>query len=131
MELKYEMSREVQPKEVLNLIFGTGALSWEWWHEFYVERDGKRLDQVDDSDLLATDILVFSADYPDEPEGNPPGLFEITPQQVVDAVAEAVKRGVIGQEDLQDVLTEDIGYCDAIEADNVLQLAVYNDIVFG
>lgn len=130
--LLLKIEREVKPTEVLSLIWGTGALTWEWWGGAAQYRGEERVDfHPDLTDAEADDHFVIEHSDPNEAEGTPMITSKVTMQEIVDAVGKALAGNFIGQESLKDITNEDIGYADASEADVVLQLAVFKEVVFG
>lgn len=112
-------SRAATTDEVSSLLWGTGALSWEWWGSCdEEERDG----------VLGYVFEHATEDSPDD--GSTPGRTWVSEQQILDAAARAVEEGY-GSEDRQDIIGESIGYFDASNGDVVLQYAVLGKVVFG
>lgn len=125
MALKLQIIREVKPIEVYNLVAGTGALSWEWWHRagFY---NGKT-EVEDEAEMTEETILRLRADDPDSERivG-----YTLTMQEIVNAAGVLLARG-FGGSDASEMAGEDLGYADANMADNVLQQACFGRIVYG
>ena len=120
MTLKLTIEREVNPKEIVDLIDGTGALSYPWWVNVRF---------LDTGDAAADTRIEFTVDHPNEPEGSGITLkVTKTIAEIVDAAAEAIKLGHVAD---KDAIREDLGYCDSEEADCVLQIAVFGTIVYG
>lgn len=132
MTLTMRIEREVKPEEITGMIYGTGALSWEWWVECEWLRDGERMfiSDHETSEALETDTFRVVVDDPDEKEGS--GIHRIitlTMEDLVRAAALAIKAGHVYE---KDAINEDLGYCDASEADCVLQWAVFGrEPVYG
>lgn len=147
MTLKLTIEREVQPREIVSLVFGTGALTWEWWHGGSLRRpiikeqpDGSS--RVVDHEIIErpwddgveiqeTDRLFLSVDDPKEP-----GRVQkrnLSMAHIVHAAGRAIRGdgAHIDEESARDMAREDLGYADAIAADVVLQLACFEEIVYG
>lgn len=131
-KLLLKIEREVKPTEVLSLIWGTGGLTWEWWGGAAQYRGEERVDfDPDLNNAEAGDHFVIEHADMHEPEGAPMITTKVTMQEIVDAASAAMAAGLIGAESLNDMANEDLGYADAGEADVVLQLAVFKEVVFG
>lgn len=131
MALKVTIDREVQPKEITSLIYGTGGLSYEWWHDAQWARDGRRLliKEHDIDEALEGDTFTFVIDDPDEPEGSGKTVVKtVTMQDMVDAAGKAIAIGSVYE---PDALHDDLGYCDAPQADCVMQIAVLGAVFYG
>lgn len=148
MTLKLEISREVAPIEVVNLVWGTGALTWPWWQGASLRRSvpgersiGVPSDAGDYTDTVQeTDWFRFIIDDPDEPEGSGKTLRRDVRLGTIVAAASALLRGVeqangailrLDSEDTADMRIEDLGYADAAIADTILQWAVFGKVVYG
>lgn len=135
--LTLSITRDVEPKEISYLVFGTGALSYPWWkdvdwvcvvdgEEFPIEGEGyANLDTAEPDDYL-----IFQYDDPEDDEGTFRGKKKVTFREVVAAAGIAIRKGYVRE---PDAIKEDLGMCDAEEADAVLQLAVFGgeDTVYG
>lgn len=134
--LRLNITREVEPKEIPYLVFGTGALSYPWWgrvtwlsvidgEEFPVDTN-----DVDWDTAEPTDVLIVTHDGPDSDEGAMDQQTRLTFHDIVAAVALAVEHGYAYE---KDAISEDLGLLDAEQADTVLQLAVFGgtSAVFG
>lgn len=113
-------TREVTDEEVLGMIQGTGALGWEWWRSVKTEkRDGVA-------------GYLFRVDDP----GNTPKVLAkwVSTQDIATAAGEHLSSmaedGALCGDHL-DALNEDLGYLDAIDADNVLQRAVLGAVFYS
>lgn len=118
--MKTTLTREVTDEEVADLIHGTGALAWEWWHSVDPEeRDGVAgylfgVENTDDGPQVmkrwvsVQDIATAAGEY----------LTSVTEVGPLDG-------------DHRDARDESLGYLDASGADNVLQRAVLGAVVFG
>ncbi|QUE25376.1 hypothetical protein SEA_FIZZLES_82 [Microbacterium phage Fizzles] len=112
-------SRPATSEEVSNLLYGTGALSMEWWGGCdSEERDG------------VTGYLLEHATEDSPDDGSTPGRTWLSEQRILDAAAWAVEQGY-SDEDRMDIIGESIGYFDASAGDVVLQYAVFSKVVFG
>lgn len=134
MTLMMAITREVKPQEIVDLVWGTGALSWEWWdgaaHQRYSTSRKKWL-SVAGEEPLDGDAVVFTIDDPEEPEGSGKTLRKrVTMQQIADAASWALGAGY-GQEDAKDMMTDSLGYADASMADLILQKAVFGEVIYG
>lgn len=132
MTLTLTIKREVEPRELLSLAFGTGALGFSWWHEADIRRGDVRLRYLDmeDDDILETDRVRLVVEDPDL-DDEATRVAVLTMQQLLEAAELAIKKGYLHE---PDAIKEDLGYADAIEADCVLQLAVFGEeagIVYG
>jgi hypothetical protein len=130
--LALTLTREVEPKEVSYLVFGTGALSYPWWGrvEWGTTMDGEDfpIDHTSDLDVAEPgDYYIIRHDTKEDPEGSMKGRTRLTAQQIVNAAAEAIRLGLIYDTDAQ----QDLGMCDSEQADAVLQIAVFGEAVFG
>lgn len=132
--LTLTVPRQVKPAEPVNLVFGTGALSFgSWWHRADLIRDGKVVREILDHEVEPTDVIRIRHDSADGPEGDAAGLTDLTLQAIVDAAGRALAGdGVrLDDESAREMAAEDLGLGDAIAADIVLQLAVYGELIFG
>jgi hypothetical protein len=120
--LTLNIQRDVKPSEVTSLVFGTGALTMPWWHAAQWRRNGKPFDGDILSDAEDGDTIWLRYDQEDAREGDGNGRVELTLQQLVDASAVAIRKGYVYE---PDAIKDDLGYCDAIQADVVMQLAVF------
>lgn len=117
-ELTLRTQRTATAEEVDDMINGTGALTWSWWTDATREaRNG-------------VDGWLFVHDDEGSGEGAGDCKTWVSDQQIVDAAARYIAEGRL-QEDVADVMTESIGYLDAVGADQVLQYAVHNRGIFG
>jgi hypothetical protein len=134
--LRLNITREVEPKEIPYLVFGTGALSYPWWgrvtwvsvidgEEFPVDVNGADWDTAE-----PTDVLIITHDGPDSDEGAMDVKTRLTFHDIIAAVAVAVEYDYVYE---KDAISEDLGLLDAEQADTVLQLAVFGGTkaVFG
>ncbi len=123
MTFTLNINREVTNEEIINLIDGTGVLSWEWWR--YVDINEN------------TQTVTFTA-YDGITDGEVLKDFEVTFEEIIEAVSiatqyvspydsNAVPHSLIPDE----AIFEDLGLCDAGEADCILQLAVYGELMYG
>jgi hypothetical protein len=143
MTLKLSITREVDPKEVAYMIFGTGMFSWgDWWRGGRMYRyaeDGKSIEMVDhplddDTVYADTDFYVLRVDDPDEPEGSGKAIkVQLTAGQIVEAAGKALAGDIVrlDEESARDMRTDDLGLADAIAADAVMQVAVFGKLVYG
>lgn len=125
-KLMLKIEREVTPKEVAGLVFGTGVHTYPWWVSLDLVPARQDIDQAQ-----ATDIFVIVVDDPEEPEGSgKTRRVERTMQQIIDAAAIGIRKGYVYE---PDAIKTDLGYCDAEQADCVLQLAVLGgeETVYG
>jgi hypothetical protein len=137
-QLTLGISREVEPKEITYMVFGTGGLSYPWWGnvqwesivEFDDDDDETEWGEVGDySDLDVaepTDRLVITS-WDGEREGGKK-VTTLTFQQIANAAAAAWHN--LADEAQRD-MTEDLGLADAEAADLVLQYAVFGEPVYG
>lgn len=130
MTLKMTITRDVEPSEIVSLVWGAGALTMPWWHGASIRRwEGNRLVSAPEDDVQPTDLLKLTVDDPEEPEGSGKVVSKSMPlQKIADAAGMAVIKGYVYE---KDAIQEDLGYCDAIEADCVLQLAMFGKVVYG
>lgn len=145
MTLKLSIEREVEPREVAGLIWGSGALTWEWWRGATLRRpvlnaDGTEVVDytlVDDptENIIEGDYVFITVDDPEEPEGS--GRTTLKKKLSLATIVNAAGRAIRGDgahiddESSRDMAREDLGYADAIAGDAVLQLAVFGEIVYG
>lgn len=120
--LTLNIQRDVKPSEITSLVFGTGALTMPWWHAAQWRRNGKKVDGdiLQDAEDGDTIYLRYDQENPLNGDGN--GRVELTLQQLVDAAAVAIRKGYVYD---SDAIKDDLGYCDALQADVVMQLAVF------
>ncbi|AWN03597.1 hypothetical protein PBI_HYPERION_82 [Microbacterium phage Hyperion] len=117
--LRVPTSRPIGDDEIASLIYGTGALTYEWWGgALEEERDG-----VDG-------YLFYHATEDSPDDGSTPGRTWVSEQQIADAAGRFLGEGRGGSE-ARDMLTEDIGFADAEAADIILQYAVLGRAIFG
>jgi len=136
VSLTLKIERDVQPKEITGLIYGTGGNSNPWWNTIEWRRftDGGeksvRLAVADHEldEALEDDWFVFHHDTLDDEEGTWSGRTRVTMQQLVDAASEAWPQ--LAPEAQRD-MAEDLAQADADAADIVMQMAVFKDLVFG
>jgi hypothetical protein len=145
MTLKLSIEREVEPDEVMSLVFGTGALSWEWWHSASARRPvlNEAQTEVIDYTVIAEplediidekDRVFIVVDDPDEPEGSGKTIKKnLSLAAIVNAAGRALRGdgAHIDEESSRDMARENLGYADAVAGDAVLQLAVFGEIVYG
>lgn len=117
-ELKLSTTRKATAKEVEDLVTGTGAMTYNWW-------SGWAQKQVD-----GVDGWEFEHDNGDSEEGAGDVTTWVSDQQILDAAGRFIQEGRLIY-DVDDVMTESIGYLDASDADVVLQYAVLGEIIFG
>lgn len=119
MKLEVKLTREVSVDEVRGLIWGTGALGYPWWGGVTDGGDG---------------TFEFTHDGPDSEEGALDKRTATSAAAIAGAagvwLSEQVSKGGLNG-DIQDAITEDLGYLDAAAADSVLQVAVMKEVVFG
>ncbi|UVG35437.1 hypothetical protein SEA_ZAGIE_84 [Microbacterium phage Zagie] len=117
--LRVSTSRPIGDDEIASLIYGTGALTYEWWGRVIErERDG-------------VDGYLFHHATEDSPDdGSTPGRTWVSEQHIADAAGRFLGEGR-GGDSTRDMLTENIGYSDAEAADTILQYAVLGKAVFG
>lgn len=131
--LKMTIEREVEPKEISYMVFGTGALGYGWWGrvDWVSVVDGEEF-PIDDYSQLdiaePDDFLIIQHDARDDDEGDMTGKIKVTFREIVAAAALAIRKGNIAE---RDAISEDLGLCDAEEADAVLQYAVFGELVYG
>jgi len=137
MTLKIVLDRMVQPKEITSLIYGTGALGYEWWNDVQWRRytDGGNtserlsLRDHDIDEAQEGDYFLFVVDDPDEPEGSgKTRKVLVTMAQMAEAAGKAIAAGHLYE---PDALREDLGYADAPQADCVMQWAAFGEVVYG
>jgi hypothetical protein len=137
MTLTMTIVRVVEPKELTSMIYGTGGLSYPWWQDVAWIRtgpehpDGTRLSLRDHDidEALETDVFEFEVDDPDEPEGSGKTLKRlVTMEQLIEATVAAITAGNVYD---ADAINDDIGYCDAPQADCIMQRAVFGEVVYG
>lgn len=117
--LRVPTSRPIGDDEIASLIFGTGALTYEWWGPVVEE-------ERDD-----VDGYLFHHATEDSPDdGSTPGRTWVSEQQIADAAGRFLGEGR-GGDSARDMLIEDIGYADAEAADIILQYAVLGRAIFG
>lgn len=138
--MSLQTSRIVQPKEIIDLVFGTGALSWEWWRDAQIitrceDASGSSVDMrsledcdhiVDwfDPETTMVQLRHWSADDPSKTVTS-----QVSFPQLVRVAAEALEHW--GSEDVQDMKTDSLGYADSLFGDNILQRAVFGATVYG
>lgn len=131
-ELRMTMSRAVEPREVVDMVFGTGALSFPWWVDARlltreVGGDGITIVETElnpDEDPAVTGqefIELTHWDGFEDLETTPPVKVLLTFDQIVDA-ASAVATSA---HDLHPDALDDLGAADAIDADLILQRAIF------
>jgi hypothetical protein len=144
MTLSITIAREIKPDEIASLIFGTGALSWgSWWvSATWIRPDADAPDARrvirrpldDDVDLKEFDVIEFVVDDPNEGEGSGKTVSRlVTLEQMAAAASRVIANdGVhVDDESTRDMAREDLGYADAIAADAVMQMAVFDEVIFG
>lgn len=107
--LTFKLEREINPSEVSDLI--DTALQWEWWNHVTL------------SDKEQTVTIQH-----DLPKGEGTETTTLTYQQVVDAAVLCFKDALLSDFARP---SEELGMLDAVDADIVLQYAVYGELVFG
>jgi hypothetical protein len=126
--LTIPFTRSVTDSELHDLIFGTGALSWSWWV-------GAKYTTKDASPEGEWVSLTFTHWDPNEGnrEGSDITSTRVSPQQIVDAVAECYTLiESVDPQAAQEILNPgDLGVLDAQAADAVLQTAVFGEVVYG
>lgn len=124
--LVLRMQRPVKPTEIVYLVLGTGALSYPWWAQADVKRlAGVGYEMVADpfEKATETDVVMIRYDDPSYPEGSGQTRTRVLSfQEILDAVGRAILKGYVYE---KDAIAEDLGLCDAEQADIVLQLAVF------
>lgn len=113
-KLTLTTTREATAQEIENLVWGTGALSYPWWHGAHKTKHGYR----------------FYFDDPNEEEGTFTGNVWRSNQAILNAASRFIAEGR-GGEDVADAISEDIGYFDATAADTILQYAVMGGAIYG
>jgi len=128
-----KIPREVEPKEVAYMVFGTGALGYPWWGRvdwLHIE-DGEifPIEERDQLDIAEEeDVLDIRHDARDDAEGDMTGKMLVSFPDIVKAFSRALRDGHIYE---RDAITEDLGLLDAEQADIVLQYAVFGEIIYG
>lgn len=133
-------SRTVTPKEIVDLVFGTGALTWSWWrnahivtiHEDTTEpnvvtrtaEENERIDEWYDPETTRVQLRHFSAENEDQLVTS-----RISFPQLVRAAAEVLEDREGG--DVDDMRTDSLGYADAVLGDSILQRAVFGETIYG
>jgi len=133
MTMTMKIQREVEAKEIAYLVFGTGALGYPWWGgvEWGHEEDGEDfpIEQGGDLDIAEEDdYIILKHDARDDAEGDMTGKTRLTFAAITAAAAQAIRKGYVAE---RDAIYEDLGLCDAAEADAVLQMAVFGELVYG
>lgn len=119
LTLRVPTTRKVKDGEVGGLIYGTGALAWaSWWGPV----EAKTVDGVAG--------YTFTHDGEDSDEGSFDQETWVSEQAIVDAAGRFLGEGR-GGEDARDMLTDSLGYADAVAADTILQYAVLGEAIFG
>jgi hypothetical protein len=131
-------TRAVTPYEAYGLIIGTGALTWPWWKSVNVIRRNGPVtttlgyDEREDKDAWTGDEIFHISSWAKGEEG---GHLEtdLTTQQIVEAFQKALETDLLDPlgGDVKDMIAEDLGYADAMDADIVLQLAVFSELVYS
>lgn len=132
ISLRLTMSREVDPREVFDMVFGTGALSFPWWLEARLlarEATGEdghnvvetELDPGQDPAVTGLEFIELTHWDKDGDETTPPVKTELTFEQIVEA-ASAVAAST---HNLHPDTLEDLGAADSNDADLILQRAVF------
>lgn len=126
MPLKLMVTREVAPSEIHGLVFGTGALIWEWWGsaEFV---NGETVVEAEEEMTEATYLRIRGTN----PDTERRVTYTLTMQEIVNAAGVVLAAGKIHDESAKDVCSEDLGYADAGDADLILQQAVFGRIIYG
>lgn len=133
-------SRTVTPKEIVDLVFGTGALTWSWWrnahivtiHEDTTEpnvvartaEENERINEWYDPETTRVQLRHFSAESEDQL-----ATSRISFPQLVRAAAEVLEDREGG--DVDDMKTDSLGYADAVLGDSILQRAVFGETIYG
>lgn len=125
MTLKLMVTREVAPKEIYTLVYGTGMLTWDWWGRAAFSNDGVAIESEDDM-TEKTVLHIHGTD----PKTDKRVAYKLTMQEIVNAAGTLLAAGY-GGEDARDMASYDLGYADANMADNVLQQAIWAEIVYG
>lgn len=128
--LSMTVTREVKPNEIVNLVWGTGALSYPWWRGASLRRPvGKEMVLFAPAPAQPGDAILLTVDDPSHPEGSGRVRTKAVPlQKFADAASMAAVKGYIQG---RDAINEDLGLCDATEADCVMQLAMFGNLVYG
>lgn len=124
--LTLTIERELDPKEITYMVFGTGALTYPWWGDvqWISVVDGEEFPIDDYADLDTAepdDVLIFTHDNGDSPEGAMDQKTRVTFREIAAAAGLAILKGYVYE---ADAIKEDLGLLDAEQADTVLQLAV-------
>lgn len=138
--LALQTSRTVRPTEIVDLVFGTGALTWAWWLDAHIvtRRKDNTGQSIDVHTLVECESIAewynpettlvqlqhFSADDEDRFVTS-----WISFPQLVLAAAKVLSEW--GNGDAQDMKTESLGYADAVLGDSILQHAVFGEPVYG
>lgn len=107
-KLEITTTRDVTHEEIESMIFGTGALVWEWWRDVTPEGDAAwrvRSEQNPAGTVVRDDVIAYQA-----------GKWLSTQTRTGD---------------IRDAINEDLGYLDASAADCVLQLAAFGEIIYA
>lgn len=129
-----KVERTVTPREIFDLVWGTGALDWDWWRKATPLRFGSPIEgwqHAEDGLLQPGDEIEFVIDDPDAGEGDDarPRRFVRSLADIAEAAGKAQQ--YISAESWRDMAGDSIGYADAIEADVILQIAVFGKIIYG
>lgn len=115
MTMLVTTARTVTSEEIRDMIFGTGATSWEWWRKVTPEqRDGA------DGYFIRHEPVEEGDD----------GMKWVSEAAIALAAGEYLSKRELNSDE-QDAARESLGYLDASGADNVLQRAVFGELVFG
>lgn len=109
-------TRQVTSEEIRGLIFGTGALTWDWWRDVTIIPS-----------IMGGTLYNFTHHRKDSDSSIKTLLTE---QMIVDAASRWLSE-YGDTSDAEDAIETDLGYLDASAADCVLQYAVFGSLVFG
>ncbi|QXN74006.1 hypothetical protein SEA_BLAB_80 [Microbacterium phage Blab] len=117
LTLSVSLTREIDPQEIEDMIFGTGMLTWSWWRRTPEKqiREG------------ATGYLMRFV-CPDDSGKN--ATF-IPLQRIVDAAAKYLSTRSPLDGDETSARDDSLGYFDALGADNVMQIAVFGEVIYA
>lgn len=125
--LEISTRRVVHHRESADLVFGTGALMHPWWVAATLDEPGADgewesvdLERQIDGDF-SSDATILVTHWDGESEGG-----AVRTRLTLGQIAQAAARTLPNE-----ILVDDIGLADALEADAVLQTAVFGKVVYG
>ncbi len=129
--------REVTLTEPSDVLCGTGALSMPWWVDLKVYQKGELVSPHGEDFAPAEGDEIHLKHWSEDGEDEPYGKTIFSWGDIVTAYQKVIDSGQYGTStdsdpfDLFEGAQDELGLCDAIGGDIVLQYVCYGEVVYG